>query len=84
MFKPHLWWFPIIGHVPYKGFFVEADAKKEQEYLNAKGLDTIKGKVSGYSTLGYFSDPVWPSMLGLGDDDLIELITMTYSSNYIY
>lgn len=73
-FKPYQWWFPIIGYVPYKGFFEEEDAKKEQAQLQALGLDTQKGIISGYSTLGYFSDPVWPAMLSMADEALIELI----------
>jgi predicted aminopeptidase len=73
-FKPHLWWFPIIGSVPYKGFFEQGDAQKEQAKLIDLGLDTQKGIISGYSTLGYFPDPVWSAMLSLPDEALIELI----------
>ena len=32
-FQPHLWWFPIVGDVPYKGFFAKADAEAEAASL---------------------------------------------------
>jgi len=83
-FKPYQWWFPIIGSVPYKGFFDENDAIHEQTALTAQGFDTQKGRIQGYSTLGFFSDPVWPSMLNLDDDDLIELIIHELTHRTVY
>ncbi len=73
-FKPYTWWFPIIGAVPYKGYFDEQDAIHEEERLKNLDLDTIKRTVGAYSTLGYFDDPVWPSMLKMNDESLVELI----------
>lgn len=83
-FTPYHWWFPIIGSVPYKGYFEETDAKQEEERLIAEGFDTQKRKIQGYSTLGYFSDPVWPSMLALSDDALIELIIHELAHATVY
>jgi len=83
-FKPYQWWFPIIGSVPYKGFFDERDAKQQELKLKALGFDTQRGKISGYSTLGYFADPIWPSMLTLADDDLIELILHELTHRTVY
>ena len=84
-FKPYLWWFPIIGAVPYKGYFIEKDADEEVKRLKALGLDTHKRRVGGYSTLGYFSDPVWPTMLQMRDEALVELIIheLTHATVYI-
>lgn len=73
-FEPYTWWFPIIGEVPYKGFFEEKDADKEKNRLEALGLEVSKGQIAGYSTLGFFSDPVWPSMLQESDIELTDLI----------
>lgn len=84
-FKPYLWWFPILGHVPYKGFFEEKDADHEVIKLKNEGYQTLKRKVGGYSTLGYFSDPVWPAMLEMSDESLVELIIheLTHATFYI-
>lgn len=65
------WWFPIVGHVPYRGFFDEGDALKEQSKLEADGFDTLLRPTAAFSTLGWFADPILSSLLR-GDD--IELI----------
>ncbi|MCA9507837.1 MAG: aminopeptidase [Myxococcales bacterium] len=83
-FKAYTWWFPIIGAVPYKGFFDEKDALKELKQLKELELDTMKRGVSGYSTLGYFEDPVWPSMLRMDDASLVELIIHELAHATIY
>lgn len=72
--KHHLFWFPIVGSLPYKGYFSEDDAKAEAEELKQRDMDTSVRGVSAYSTLGWTSDPVLSSMLKMEDHDLVELI----------
>lgn len=72
--EPHLWHFPVLGDVPYKGFFNAEKAKAEAKRLHAQGLDTDVGGASGWSTLGYLKDPVLSQMLGHKTGDLAELI----------
>lgn len=59
----HTWWFPIIGAVPYKGFFDRADAVAEKASLDAAGYDTILRNVPAFSTLGWLPDPVYSPFL---------------------
>ena len=73
-FEPHLWSFPIVGSVPYKGFFDLDRAHDEQAILLSKGLDVSLSPVSAYSTLGFFADPVLSSMLEYSDDALASLL----------
>ena len=61
--KPYEWWFPIVGRVPYKGFFEKRDAEKEKAALDRKGFDTYLAGVMAYSTLGWWADPVLPAMI---------------------
>lgn len=68
------WTFPLIGSVPYKGFFSRDEARKEAADLEKKGFDTYIRGVSAYSTLGWFSDPVWSSMIRYDDPDLVNTI----------
>ncbi len=61
--KPHQWEFPLLGGVPYKGFFDSLKAVTEEKIWKAEGLDTDIGTVAGWSTLGWFKDPILSSML---------------------
>ena len=72
--EQHLWNFPVVGEVPYKGFFNPDDAKAEAKVLNARGFDTYVRGVSAFSTLGWFDDPVLSSMLRYSDYDLVNTI----------
>lgn len=72
--KPHLWWFPITGNVPYKGYFTKKDAEAEELKLKRRGLDTLVRGVTAYSTLGWFNDPVLNTMMNYSDYQLVNLI----------
>lgn len=72
--EPYLWRYPLVGSMPYKGFFRRADAEKEAARLSGKGLDVLIRKVDGFSTLGFFSDPVFPFMAGYGPYELANLV----------
>jgi predicted aminopeptidase len=61
-FTPYEWWFPVVGKVPYKGFFNPRDARREGEKLEQKGLDVWIRGVEAFSTLGWFKDPLYSYM----------------------
>jgi predicted aminopeptidase len=61
-FTRHEWRFPVVGTVPYKGFFDPEDARKEAAKLRAKGLDVWVRGVDAFSTLGWFKDPLYSYM----------------------
>ncbi|HVN63471.1 MAG TPA: aminopeptidase [Candidatus Binataceae bacterium] len=68
--KPYTWWFPIVGDVPYRGYFDPADAKEEAERLEAEGYDTMVRTAVAFSSLGFFNDPLLTNLLKL---DRVEL-----------
>ncbi len=72
--KSYQWSFPIVGKVPYKGFFNEQDALDEAKDLSTENYDTYVRGVSAYSTLGWFNDPLTSSMLKYHDYDLVNTI----------
>lgn len=72
--EAYKWRYPIVGSMPYKGFFNEEDAKKEELDLQKENLDTYMRGVSAYSTLGWFKDPLLSSMLRYQDYDLVNTI----------
>lgn len=72
--KEKRWEFPILGSVPYKGFFDVDAARKEKEKLEAEGWDVSASNPSGWSTLGWFTDPILSDMLEKNEGDLASLI----------
>lgn len=62
-FSLHTWWFPIVGRVPYKGFFEKSDADEEARDLEAEGYESSVRDTDAFSTLGWFDDPVLSTTL---------------------
>ena len=56
--KPYTWWFPIVGRVPYKGYFDFAAAGRDAKNLAADGFDVYVRPSDAFSTLGFFNDPL--------------------------
>jgi predicted aminopeptidase len=73
-FVRHDWWFPIVGSVPYKGFFNAQDARREAEKLEKRDLDVWIRGVDAFSTLGWFSDPLYSYMRNYSAYRLANLI----------
>jgi predicted aminopeptidase len=73
-FTSKTWWFPIVGRVPYLGYFTETDARASAGKLTAEGYDVYLGQTGAYSTLGWFKDPILPSMLDWDEFDLADTI----------
>lgn len=63
---PYTWWFPIVGSVPYKGYFNQKEAEELAEDLESRNFDTWVFAAPAYSTLGWFKDPVTTPMLKRG------------------
>lgn len=82
--EPHTWWFPIVGRVPYKGFFARARAEAEAKDLVAAGLDTSIRGAAAFSTLGWFDDPLLRHQLKADDVDLVNLVLHETYHNTFY
>jgi len=83
--KAYTWKFPVVGRVPYKGYFNKEDAVKEAEKLKEDGYDSRVGTVSAWSTLGFFRDPILSDMLDQSEGQIARLIIheLTHSTLYV-
>lgn len=82
--KSYTWWFPIAGTVPYKGYFDKEMAIELETELKNKGYDTRVRAIGGYSTLGWFSDPVLSPQLNWPDHRLVGLVIHEMAHATVY
>ncbi len=81
---PKEWKFPVIGSVPYKGFFNKELALELREELINEGWDVSIRNHGGWSTLGWFTDPILSKMLERSEGDLANLIIHEMSHATIF
>jgi predicted aminopeptidase len=72
--RPYTWWFPVVGTAAYKSFTDEMAARKEAQRLERAGFDAWVGRVTAYSSLGFFQDPVTTVMMQKGLADFVEVL----------
>ncbi len=83
-FEPYLWKFPLFGSFPYKGFFERDDAQKEARKLREMDYDVLVRKADAFSTLGFFSDPIYSYMTEYSEYTLASLIIHEQTHATIY
>jgi predicted aminopeptidase len=81
---PKKWCFPIVGCVAYRGYFVEARARRFAAGLRAQGFDVVVGGVAAYSTLGHFDDPILSTMVNWDDVELAAIIFHELTHQLLY
>ncbi len=81
---PKTWWFPIVGHVPYKGYFGLDDAVEAQQKLEEDGLDTFLRPTAAFSTLGWFNDPILSTVLRTDDVEVVETVLHELSHQFLF
>jgi predicted aminopeptidase len=79
------WWFPVVGRVPYLGFFDLTRARAKGKSLAEEGMDVFISRAEAYSTLGWFNDPLTLNMLEASTVEFVETILheMTHSTLYL-
>ena len=68
--EPYTWWFPIVGRIPYRGYFNKDHADAEAAEMEQRGYDTMVRPAVAFSSLGFFNDPLLSNLLRL---DRVEL-----------
>lgn len=73
-FEAHYFAYPVVGRLPYIGYFAKEAALEEQRRLDALGWETYVRSAGAYSTLGWFRDPLWRSMLSWDEEQLANTV----------
>lgn len=82
--EAHRWWFPIVGRLPYKGYFRPADALRARDEFQERGFDTYLRPASAFSTLGWFNDPLLSTTVRGDTTFLVNTVIHELSHNTLF
>lgn len=82
--KAYTWWFPIVGRVPYKGYFDFNAARRAAADLKSEGFDVYVRPSDAFSTLGFFNDPLLNTSLRADSLDLANTVIHEVTHNTFY
>lgn len=81
---PKIWWFPIVGRVPYRGHFSAEAAERDRAGLEEEGYDAMIHPTAAFSTLGWFDDPVFSTTLHQDEVEVVATVLHELAHQHLY
>lgn len=78
------WWFPVAGRIPYRAYFSVEGAEEARDALESAGFDTYLRPTAAFSTLGWFADPLYSTMLNTDEVGVVETVLHELAHNHLY
>jgi predicted aminopeptidase len=78
------WCYPFFGCISYRSYFEQQQADAYAAELKAEGLDVYVGAVAAYSTIGWFDDPLYNTLLARDDAELAGIMFHELAHEQLY